>query len=109
MNNLEGKGILDYNFSEDILYFYIDKFASKNKHNYDYSFDLDGFIIDIDNDNHVIGLELLDATKKLNVDRTVLKFIKNGRFQAKIEKNIILISFYFQSVIRNKIQQFTLN
>ena len=109
MNNLEGKGILDYNFSEDILYFYIDKFTSKNKHNYDYSFDLDGFIIDIDNDNHVIGLELLDATKKLNVDRTVLKFIKNGRFQAKIEKNIILISFYFQSVIRNKIQQFTLN
>ncbi len=64
-----------------------------------------GFIIDVDKDKHVIGMELLDASKKLNVKKLLLNFIKKGEFQAKVEKNIISISFSFVSIIRNKPEQ----
>ena len=109
MTHLEGKGVIDYNYNEDILYFYIERFITKGEHKYDYSFDLDGFIIDIDGDGHVIAIELLEASEKLNVPRMVLKFIKGGNFKAKVEKDLILVSFSLTSVIRNKLQQFTLN
>ena len=109
MNNLEGKGVIDYNYNEDILYFYIERFITKGEHKYDYSFDLEGFIIDLDEDGHGIAIVLLDASEKLNVPKMVLKFIKGGNFKAKVEKNLILVSFSLISVIRNKLQQFTLN
>ena len=109
LNTLEGKGKIDYNLKEDILYFYIDKFKSPGAHVYEASVDLDGFIIDIDQDNHVIGIELLDASNKLNIDKTVLQFIKEGKFKAMVEEHLIIISFALTAVIRNKLQHFTLN
>jgi len=109
LNHLEGKGKIDYDYKEDILYFYIEKFMSKGSHEYRYSFDLDGFIVDIDNDNHVTGFELLDASKRLNVDKMILRFIKAGRFNARVKANLIIISFALTSVIRNKPMQITLN
>lgn len=109
MNNLEGMGRVEYNFQEDILYLYINKFLSKGEHDYSDSVDLDGLIIDIDKDNHVIGLELLDASQNLNVSKMALKFIKDGNLKAKIEKNRILISLSLQSLVRNKLQTLTLS
>ena len=109
MNTLEGKGKVDYNFKEDILYFYIDKIISKGEHKYSDSIDIKGFILDVDNHKHVIGLELLDASKKLNVDKMALKFIKEGKFKAEVNKDIIMINFSLISIIRNKIENFTLN
>lgn len=109
MNELEGNGKIEYNLQDDILYFYVDKFLSKGIHTYDSSVDLDGFVIDIDQDNHVIGLEILDASEKLNVSKIVLKFIKDGSLKAIIKKSRIVISLSLQSVMRNKAQTVTLN
>jgi len=109
MSNLEGKGRVEYNLQEDILYIYMDRFLSKGEHVYSDSVDLDGFIIDIDKDNHVIGLEILSASENLNVSKMALKFIKYGNLKTKIEKNRILISLSLQSLVRNKLQTLTLN
>lgn len=109
MNTLEAKGRIDYNFKEDSLYFYIEKMLSKGEHNYSDSVDLKGFILDLDKHRHIIGLELLGASEKLNVDKMVLKFIKQGKLQTKAEKDMIFMTFSFVSQIRNSIKEFTLN
>ncbi len=36
MKDLEGKGRIDYNYAEDILYFYLDKTKLKDELIYDY-------------------------------------------------------------------------
>ncbi len=109
MNYLEAKGKMDYNFKDDSLYLYVDKFISKGDHKYSDSVDLKGFIVDLDEHKHVVGLELLDASQKLNVDKIVLKYIKQGKFDAKVEKDSIFVIFSFISIIRNKTKEFTLN
>ena len=107
MNHLEAKGKIDYDFKEDALFFY--KVTPEKDHEYVKSYDIDGLIIDLDSHNHVIGIELLNASRKLMVDKKLLKFAKSGKLNAEVNKKIIKLGFFFAFVQRNKERIATLN
>ena len=107
MNHLEAKGKIDYDFKEDALFFY--KVTPEKDHEYVKSYDIDGLIIDLDSHDHVIGIELLNASRKLMVDKKLLKFAKSGKLNAEVNKKIIKLGFFFAFVQRNKERIATLN
>ena len=107
MNHLEAKGKIDYDFKEDALFFY--KVIPEKDHEYVKSYDIDGLIIDLDSHDHVIGIELLNASRKLMVDKKLLKFAKSGKLNAEVNKKIIKLGFFFAFVQRNKERIATLN
>lgn len=106
-NHLEAKGKIDYDYKEDAIFFY--NVSPKKGHEYVKSHDIDGLIIDLDSHNHVVSIELLDASKKLMVDKKLLSFIKGGKFSAQVNKDLIRLGFSFVIVQRNKERIATLN
>jgi|SRR3989344_4056181 len=99
MEYLESKGKADYDFKEDILFLY--KVIPQKDHEYNKSFDVDGFVIDIDRHNHVIGVEIMNASKKLMIDKKLLHSIKDGKLSAIINKKLINLVLSLKLVYRN--------
>ena len=69
----------DYDLENDSIFFY----GSNKK--YMSSIDLDGIILDISEDNQVMAIEILDASKRFDLAKEDLRNIKY--FEALIEVN----------------------
>jgi uncharacterized protein YuzE len=69
----------DYDLENDSIFFY----GSNKK--YMSSIDLDGIILDISEDNQVMAIEILDASKRFNLAKEDLRNIKY--FEALIDVN----------------------
>jgi len=93
----EGKGEMDYDYSNDILFFKI-----KNRE-YKKSIELDDLILDIDNEGFVTGLQIFGASKMLRIEKDSLRNVKKWSFEINVEENIITIHLFFEAMKKNKI------
>jgi uncharacterized protein YuzE len=88
---------LDYDFENDNLFF------NNRKSNFDISIDLGDVIIDIGEDGVPIGVELLNASKHLNVSKIVLRNdIKVVEANIEISEKEIEVKISVFVEIRNK-------
>ncbi|MCK4647524.1 DUF2283 domain-containing protein [Candidatus Pacearchaeota archaeon] len=94
---LEGKGEWDYDFKYDVLFFKV-----KNR-KYLKSIEVDNFVLDLDSEKFLTGIQIFDASEFLKTDKIMLREIPNWRFEAKIENNKIEVRLMFQIKLRNKI------
>ena len=104
MRELKEKGEFDYDFLNDILFFKV-----KNR-NYEKSIELDNLVVDIDEENFIIGLQIFDASEYFGISKNHLRFALNWRLQATVKKiseseSKIEIRLMFQVNVRNKIIQ----
>lgn len=102
--HLEGKGEFDYDYLHDILFFKI------KDRIYDRSIDLDNFVIDLDNEDFIVGFQIFDASKYFGIKQTYLRDALKWKLQTKVEpinefESKIEIRLVFQIKIRNKILQ----
>ncbi len=95
---LKEKGEVDYDFRHDILFF------KTMEREYTKSFDTDNITIDIDKEGLLVGIQIFEASKFLNVDKKDLLIIPQWEFIANVYGgNRIDIRLTFQVKIRNKI------
>lgn len=93
---LRGRGEYDYDYVHDILFF------KTKKRNYDRSVELDRFVIDIDKENFVVGIQIFDASEFLGIPKLILRNIRNWQFHATVDENKLEIRLMFRVVHRNK-------
>ena len=80
---------IKYDYNEDILY------IRKKEKSIVYSIDImDNFIIDLDSNNKVVGLEILNASKNLNISKNQLKEVKEGNISTLTLKNAFGVKFF---------------
>ena len=96
--NLEGKGKMDYDYVNDILFFKIEN------REYDRSIELNNLVVDIDNEDYIVGLQIFDASNYLGVSKSNLK-INTWQFKARITPTTIEVRLLCQVSIRNKIRE----
>lgn len=95
--NLVGKGECDYDYVNDILFFKV------KDRNYDRSIELDRFVVDIDEENFITGIQIFDASELFGLTREQLRNVSKWQFQASIDENRLEIRLIFQTIFRNKI------
>jgi len=94
---LEGQGEWDYDFKYDILFFKV------KDREYLKSIEVNNIILDLDSEKFLTGVQIIEASKFLKMDKMRLREIANWRFEAKIENNRIEVRIMFQIKVRNKI------
>jgi len=95
---LEGKGEVDYDFKQDILFF-----KTKDRE-YSKSIELlDNLVVDVDKEGFLTGIQIFDASEYLNLDKKSLLSVPNWQFVINVHENIIEIRLVFQIKVRNKI------
>ena len=90
------KGIYDYDYENNILLF------KRKNGSYDHSRDYDGFIIDLDIDKSIRGIQLFDASKMLRISKTALKNIIQFEFFIETKENLLSVQLRFKTEERNK-------
>ena len=96
MKRLEGKGELDYDYTNDILFFKV-----KNRE-YDRSIEADRFGIDIDKEGFVVGIQIFDASEFLRLEKIKLRQIKRWKLASIVDEGRIEIRIIFETIYRNK-------
>jgi uncharacterized protein YuzE len=94
---LKGKGEFNYDYKYDILFF------KTSEREYVKSIELENIVLDIDKEGFIVGVQILEASKFLNLKKTILLKIPNWEFSATVNEGRIEIRLMFQIVIRNKI------
>jgi uncharacterized protein YuzE len=92
-------GEFDYDFKNDILFFKV------KEREYSYSIELYNLVIDFDEENFIVGLQIIGASKILNLSKEKLKQVKNFKFNAEVDNGMIKINLLFSTFIRNKIRE----
>jgi uncharacterized protein YuzE len=101
MNRVLNKvGECDYDFKNDIFFFKV-----KNRE-YSYSIELQNLVIDFDEEDFIVGLQIIGASQIFNLSKEKLNQVKNFRFNANIDKGAIRINLVFSAMIRNKITEY---
>jgi len=95
--HLEAEGEMDYDFVNDILFF---KVADRE---YDYSIEFQNMVVDIDSDKFIVGIQILDASKFLRIDKAHLRKISKWRFEAKLQDKEFRIDLNYQVIVRNQV------
>lgn len=85
----------DYDIQSDSIFFY----GSDKK--YRSSIDLDGIILDVSEDDYIMGIEILDASEKFNVSKMDLGNIKHFEANIEISKENIKINMEIKLYKRN--------
>ena len=93
---LEGKGEVDYDYTNDILFFKI------KDREYDRSLEFENLVIDVDSEDFITGIQIFDASKFLQVDKESLRTIPNWTFKAAITNDKIEVRLNYQTQVRNK-------
>jgi len=92
-----GKGICDYDYKHDVLFFKV-----KNRE-YEHSIEVDNFVFDIDEVGYIVGIQIFGASKMFGIDKNALMKVLNWEFNVKAEQNRIEFNLKFQMQLRNKI------
>lgn len=104
MRELKGKGEFDYDYLHDILFFKV------KGREYEKSIESDNLVIDIDNENFIVGVQIFDASKYFGIPKNYLRVAMSWKLQGRIEQiskseSKIEIRLMFQIKMRNKILQ----
>ena len=99
MNVLKGKGIYDYDYENDTLFIHIKGIKS------DDAIDHDPFIIDLDEQKRMVGVEVLGVSKIFNLPKIFFKNVVKGSLKANIKGKDITVVLDMASKIRNSIKQ----
>lgn len=104
VKQLKGKGEFDYDYLHDILFFKV------RDRKYEKSIELDNLVVDIDNENFIVGVQIFDASKYFGIPKNYLRVAISWKLQAKVEQiskseSKIEIRLMFQVKMRNKILQ----
>ena len=94
---LREKGSFDYDYVNDILFFKVDE------REYSHSMELLGYVIDVDVEGFVVGLQIFDASAYFNMSKDCLRAVVNWRLDARVTDGILEIKLLFTSMLRNKI------
>ncbi|MFC1774872.1 DUF2283 domain-containing protein [Nanoarchaeota archaeon] len=97
MKQLNAKGIVLYDFENDILLFKV------KERDYSYSVEYENIVFDIDTKDFLTGIQIFDASKVFNTDKISLKNLGKWNFTAKIENGIISVNLTFETITRNKV------
>lgn len=93
----------DYDYQNDSIFFYGEDGKYKS------SIELEGIIIDFNEDDYLVGIEILDASEKFNVSKADLLNIKNFNATMTISKEIIEVKMKIEYFKRNKLIDMNLN
>jgi len=93
----KGKGQVDYDYKNDILFFKI------KGREYMKSIDLDDVVVDVDKEGFITAAQIFDASKLFKIDKKVLMTIRSWQFEAKAENNVISLNITFEMLRRNKV------
>jgi uncharacterized protein YuzE len=93
----------DYDFENDSIFFY----GSNKK--YRSSADLDGIILDISEDDQIMAIEILDASKRFNLAKEDLRNVKYFEATIDISQENIRITMKMSVSKRNKLVDKDLN
>ena len=93
----------DYDFENDSIFFY----GSNKK--YMSSIDLDGIILDISEDNQVMAIEILDASKRFNLAKEDLRNIRYFEALIEVSEENIRLTMKMGVSKRNKLVDTGLN
>lgn len=97
------KARLDFDFQNDSLY------VRPAERKYRSSIQEDrNFIIDLDEDGKIDGIEILNISKILRVPKAFLKDISSGGVKIDANKDMIRIEIYLNCLVRNKEKATTL-
>ena len=94
---MEGKGKLDYDYVNDVLFFKVDG------REYAFSVEFQNMVLDIDEENFIVGIQIFEASKFLRMSKINLMEIPKWRFSSKLENNTIEIRLDYKVKLRNKI------
>lgn len=94
---LEKSGSFDYDYLNDILFFKV------NEREYSHSIELLDYVIDIDTEEFIVGLQIFNASSYFNMTKDSLRDVKNWSLKASIKNNVLEVKLVFNSVLRNKI------
>ncbi len=94
---LKAEGKIDYDYLNDIL------FVKMKNREYSHSIELLNYVIDIDEEGFIIGLQIFDASRLFNITKESLRMVKNWKLETKIKNKIIEVNFIFATFFRNKI------
>ncbi|MCX6818448.1 MAG: DUF2283 domain-containing protein [Candidatus Aenigmarchaeota archaeon] len=97
--SLDGRGECDYDYLNDVLFF------KARGRNYSRSIEMDRFVIDIDEEDFVVGMQIFDASEFLATSKLILRNVRDWKFQATVDENKLEIRLLFQVVYRNKITE----
>lgn len=97
--HLEGKGEMDYDYVNDILFFKV------KDREYNFSLEFQNIVVDIDEEEYIVGIQIFDASKFFRIDKIYLRQIPQWKFEAKIEGNTIELRLFYQITIRNQIKE----
>ena len=90
------EGAFDYDYVNDILFFKVDE------REYAFSVELLDYVIDLDIEGFVVGLQIFDASKHFGMNKNSLREVKNWRLEARIRAGVIEVKLIFTSILRNK-------
>ncbi len=93
----------DYDFENDSIFFY----GSNKK--YMSSIDLDGIILDISEDNQIMAIEILDASKRFNLAKEDLRNIRYFEALIEVSEENIRLTMKMGVSKRNKLVDTGLN
>lgn len=93
---LKGKGEVDYDYKQDILFF---KIAERE---YQKSLEFDNIVVDADKEGFIVGMQIFEASKFFNIPKAMLIKIPHWQFQTQVHENIIEIRLTFKTA-RNKV------
>jgi len=94
---LREKGSFDYDYLNDVLFFKVDE------REYSYSMELLGYVIDVDSEGYVVGLQIFDASTYFGMSKDCLRKVVNWRLDARVTDGVLEIKLLFTSMLRNKI------
>ena len=97
LKRLSQKGEVDYDYKHDILFF------KASERDYEKSIELEDVVIDIDKAGFIVGIQIFEASKFLNVSKKELLTIPHWKFEAAIDEGVMKIKLVFQVEQRNKI------
>ena len=91
---MEKKTVVDYDREND------DLFLSKGKGNYEGSVEIGDFIIDFSRNDEIVGIEIMNASKNLNISKSLLSGIKSAHMNVSQRNQAMIINALL--VLKNK-------
>lgn len=94
---LNGEGEFDYDLANDILFFKV------KDREYSYSMELSNYVIDLDDEGFVVGMQIHNASNLFELRKESLKNVNTWKLEASIKDKVIQVKIFFNTIFRNKI------
>ena len=95
--HLEAPGEWDYDYLNDTLFFKV------KDRNYKKSIELDRAVIDIDEENFVVGIQIFGASEFFGIGKEALRNVRRWKLQANVDENKLEVRIVFQTMFRNRL------